>query len=52
MDYKLRKVVREIGTHKTDARGKERPFGGLNVIVSGDFWQLDPPEGGFLGEIP
>ena len=22
----------------------ERPFGNLNVIIAGDFWQLDPPE--------
>ena len=24
----------------------------MNVICSGDFWQLDPPDGGFLGSIP
>ena len=51
IDMKLREVIRDIGTQKL-ARGKTRPFGGLNVIVSGDFWQLDPPDGGFLGGIP
>ena len=51
IDMKLREVIREIGTQKM-ANGKTRPFGGLNVLVSGDFWQLDPPDGGFLGGIP
>ena len=51
IDMKLREVIRDIGTQKL-ARGKTRPFGGLDVIVSGDFWQLDPPDGGFLGGIP
>ena len=52
IDVKLRKVVREIGTAKVNASGIDRPFGGLNVIVCGDFWQLEPPDGGFLGSIP
>ncbi len=25
---------------------------GLNVICCGDMWQLDPPDGGFIGAIP
>ena len=25
---------------------------GLNVICCGDMWQLDPPDGGFVGAIP
>ena len=29
-----------------------RPFAGLNALFSGDVWQLPPPEGGFLGDIP
>ena len=52
MDVKLRRVVRDIGTGKKDARGRDRPFGGLNVLCCGDFWQLEPPDGGFVAEIP
>jgi len=52
MDIKLRRVVREVGTQKLNKDGKERPFGGLNIICAGDLWQLDPPDGGFLGDIP
>ena len=51
MDVRLRSVVRDIGTQKVHD-GRYRVFGGLNVLCSGDFWQLDPPEGGFLGSIP
>ena len=51
IDEKLRDVVRNIGTNKSDETGV-RPFGGLNVLCVGDFWQLEPPDGGFLGAIP
>ena len=40
LEFKLRSVIRDIGTLKT-GKGQTRPFGGLNVICSGDFWQLD-----------
>ena len=35
-----------------EASGLDRAFGGINVLLVGDFWQLDPPKGGFLGAIP
>ena len=30
----------------------QRPFGGLNDLFCGECWQLPPPDGGFLGDIP
>ena len=52
IDMKLRAKMSDVGTLKRDASGHSRPFGGLNVVFVGDFWQLDPPKGGFLGDIP
>ena len=51
LDMKLREVIRDIGTEK-NRHGLTRPFGGLNIVCLGDFWQLDLPDGGFLGAIP
>ena len=52
IDVKLRSAVRALGTQKHDSLGADRPFGGLNVLFCGDFWQLEPPDGGFLAGIP
>jgi hypothetical protein len=52
IDMKLRTIMSDVGTMKKGARGTTRAFGGINVIFVGDFWQLDPPKGGFLGQIP
>ena len=54
IDMRMRAAMRGIGTMKRDEHLYERPFGGVNVIVAGDFWQLDPPEPGgvSLSRIP
>jgi len=52
MDMKLRDVVRRAGSMKATSCGLDRAFGGINVILCGDFWQLDPPSGGCLSAIP
>ena len=52
VDMKLRSIVRRIGTMKSTETGVDRAFGGINVLFAGDFWQLDPPSGTFLGSIP
>ena len=52
VDVKLRSTVRQLGTQKLGAGCVDRPFGGLNVLCCGDFYQLDPPDGGCLADIP
>ena len=52
VDLKLREVIREVGTQKVPHNAAARSLGGLNVLMCGDFWQLAPPDGGFLGKIP
>ncbi|CAE7502899.1 pfh1 [Symbiodinium pilosum] len=50
---KCRDVVRDACTRKCYSGSYvQRPFGGLNVLLSGDLWQLEPPSGTFLGALP
>jgi hypothetical protein len=52
VDMKLRDVIVDVNPHKKSDLGHVYPFGGLNVLLSGDLWQLPPPSGGYLGNIP
>ena len=52
LDMKLRTIISDVGTLKKGLRGRVRAFGGINVVFVGDFWQLSPPNGGFLADIP
>ena len=53
VDMKLRDAVTESAhSYKVDAKGLSRSFGGMNVLFSGDFRQLDPPDGISLASVP
>ena len=52
VETELCTATREAGTYKKNARGETHTFGGLNVVLIGDFWQLDPPEGTSLCKVP
>ena len=44
---KFREIMKKGDNMKMDASGLDRAFGGINVLLVGDFWQLNPPKGGF-----
>ena len=52
IDTELRSLARDVDPYARDTKNVKRPFAGVNLLCSGDFWQLPPPEGGFLGDIP
>ena len=53
LELKCRDVVRDACPGKYECNSSiARPFGGLNVILSDDLWQLEPPSGTFLGASP
>ena len=52
LDLELRSIMSDVNKLKRGVAGETRPFGGLNVVFVGDFWQLEPPRGGFLAGIP
>ena len=48
----LREVKAANDQWKTNRAGVVRPFGGINVIFTGDFHQLPPPAGIYLADVP
>ena len=53
LELRCRELVRDIAARKfASDRGEARCFGGLNVCFSGDLWQLPPPRGTFVGDVP
>ena len=52
IDTQLRSLARYVYLYARDAKKQMRPVAGVNLLCSGDFWQLPPPEEGFLGDIP
>ena len=52
MDQRLRAIVPTANAFKHDRLGQVRPFAGVNMIFIGDFYQLPPPEGGYLADVP
>ena len=53
LELRCKELVRDLAqsTYAQDA-AHARPVGGLNVILAGDMWQLPPPRGSFLGDVP
>ena len=52
LEQACRRVIRNGSPFKRDAANVDKPFGGLNVLVVGDLWQLEPPKGHFIADLP
>ena len=52
IDQKLRSYYNSVDPFALDSKGNMRPFAGLNLLISGDVWQIPPTDGGSLGDIP
>ena len=45
-------MVPSASQWKRGVAGESRPFAGVNVLLLGDFYQLPPPSGGYLADVP
>ena len=52
VDMKHCDYARAVDPFLKDANKNTRPLAGINLLCSGDSWQLPPPDGGLLGDIP
>ena len=52
VDIKLRSAMLGVVLVEGMSLNGTRPFGGLNVLCCGDFWQFRPLVGGSLANIP
>ena len=48
LELRCRELLRDLSLAKYGQHGTARPFGGLNVILAGDLYQLPPPKGTFM----
>ena len=52
LEHRCRDLVRDLSLAKFATDNSVEPFGGLNVILSRDLFQLPPPKGTFVGDVP
>ena len=52
LEYMVSSVIRQGGTYKRRTDGSKRLFGGVNLVLCGDFWQLHPVSGTYLCSNP
>jgi hypothetical protein len=52
LDMHLRQIMSDVSLMKKDIHRIDLAFGGINIILVGDFHQLDPPTGTPINAIP
>ena len=51
-EHRLCTAIPDANPWKKNAQGEVQPFGGINVLLSGDFNQLPPPARHYLATVP